>query len=1288
MGNNHNLNGSGQVHFTQIKEDLLAEFADELFAIAPDPEPVKPFYVYASNGDYVEIKTFTKVDVGIKGTFYAHRPIKGPGYVISEADTGLKIESGDNMDIALGRARAKIKGFIDRNSPDAFFKLLADSKAKIQISYPQPAITVTVEEESIPEIEFVQQEEEKPTDLSGAVNMSLNFKNQIDVPYISEILGKPEEEIFGMILAENLGYLNPETNFIESSDQYLSGNIRVKLEQAEEAFRGNTRFERNVDALKEIVPEIIPSGLIQYSLGCAWIPCHIFEAFASHMFKIRVLVKYVVSAGKFDVSLKSGHKTIQITSTYAAGGKNGLEILTATMNNQQISVSETDISGGTKRQVKNIDKTAAAQSMQEQMQEEFQAFIRTSKEYQDDTEVIYNELFNSHVHRDFRVPKIEHYPGASKHIFPRDHQKKAILRGLYESTLFAHAVGSGKTLLIITTAMEMKRLGIANKPLIVVQNKTRGQFITSFMELYPNANIYAPMEGELTNVGRADMLHKILENDWDAIILPQSQFDMIPDDLDRQRRIIEEQIQEANEILWQINKKTAPFEYAHAKRALKSLEKELDEVKISEEKRKSVGQQASTLFGTTKMLNFEDLEVDALLIDEFHRYKRLGFSTAMQNIKGIDTAKSRRSQSVLLKMRWVQQNNKGKNTLVYTGTPISNTMAEAWTMIRYVRPDILEELGIVHFDQFAKTFGQVVPSLEQTGGGTFKIQNRFAKFQNLPEFITAFRACTDVVLKEDIREFIESSTLPKLRTGQIQQVIVKQSPELKAQIQEFRKTLEWYEKLEGQEKREHNYIPLVIFTRAKQASVDLRLLNPLNRDTSMSKVNQVIRRAFQTYTETGLVQMIFCDLYQSPEPKSAFLDEDETIPNPAYGIPRFNLFNDIKSKLISMGVKPEEIAILTEPKYDKIEKAEKLFEDANCARVKFLLGTTERMGVGVNAQKRLFALHHIDAPLRPMDFEQRNGRIERQGNLNKEIDIIAYGTEKTLDSAAFQRLATKQRFINQIMKGEGVDRVMEDAADESQMTFDEMMAQLSDSPYAMQKLLVDNRLKSERMKRDNHMAKLVQTQRQLNWQEDDYNKLILDYEEHKRVSEVVIRQFTHDVIIHQIQIGSEIVTEKFGSAVDQYVDMLIQNYENSATQHAQGFMLVNDVKVILHIKNAQTYSPVTKMLVDYPSLSYTCPEIGIHENRHGDGVNVDSNSGHGLMHSLKWKIENAVERPTISKRKLDSFEVTIAELRRNMDSQFDETRLHELEAEIEELKAKMLEEKNKAVEEEEVSETN
>lgn len=1238
------------------------------------------------------VSMYTGIREDLSELIKAERNTEGESQAIEDIRANLN-EKYDAFVAKHGNINGRGAGFISDLDPDFYLVSSLENESRSIVSEPgkRDKIVSTFKKAGIlnHRINYPRTEPTSATNISDAIDISLNFKNGLNVDYISSLLNISPDDVKQQLLENELAYENPGTGLMETPEQYLSGFVREKLKQAETAAESNPQYMRNVNELKKVIPESIPSALISYSLGSAWIPNTVYEDFGQSIFGSALKVRYIGSNGKYAINPIGGRYRAEITSTYAAGGKDGIEILSATLNNSQITVTQTVTNAeGKKSQVKDIEATAAAQAMQQQMQDEFQAWVRNNEQVQEETEVIYNDIYNGFVERSFREPSFDHYPDANVDIKLRSHQKKGVTRGLSESTLFAHQVGTGKTFTIITTAQEMRRLGTARKPMIVVQNSTIGQFVASYRKLYPSAKILAPSKKEMAADGRRKVFARIATGDWDAIIIPQSQFTLIPDDPARETAYIKEQIDEMQAGLLDLDKSEDRIQYMQIENAIKKLNTEIDEIKNPKKKagKSNVKQAADKALAiesrmrraldrkTDDVMLFEEMGVDAILVDEAHEYKRLGFATSMSNIKGIDTSKSKKSQSVLLKTRWIQEKTGGKNVLFYTGTPISNTMAEAWTMIKYVRPDILEKLGIQYFDQFAKTFGQVIPSLEQTGGGTFKVQNRFAKFQNLTEFITAFRGATDVLLTEDVKEFQDSNTIPKLVGGVMKQVVVKRTPELKLQIEEFKRTLEWFDNLSGSEKRDNRHIPLVIFGKAKQASIDLRLLNPDNVDSPGSKVNEVVKNALEIYkdsTPTSGTQMIFSDMYQSPDPKDKYLDEDQTIINPAYGKERFNLFEDIKKKLIANGVPEKEIAILTEAKYDKPERKEQLFTDMNAGVVRFALGTTSRMGVGVNAQQKMIGLHHVDAPARPMDFEQRNGRIQRQGNENSEVNILAYGTEKTLDSSAFQRLSTKQKFINQVMKGENVDRVTEDPADEVAMTFDEMMAQLSDSPYAMQKLMVDNKLRSEQMKFDNHKSKMMQISSRRNSYRAELRNINARLAQEEAYANLIDTNFP-DGNITNVVVSGTTHTEKFGAAADEYIEMLEKKMNASPTFKAVGFIMVNDLKVEISITAADKIDKETSLLTKSTEMHYTVPEIGIVENMMGKGVEVPSVSGSGLFASLRSRVFEIVDDPARSKKAIEAYTKDIEVLDKDLATPFDETKLNDLQAESEKLKKQML----------------
>jgi hypothetical protein len=513
----------------------------------------------------------------------------------------------------------------------------------------------------------------------------------------------------------------------------------------------------------------------------------------------------------------------------------------------------------------------------------------------------------------------------------------------------------------------------------------------------------------------------------------------------------------------------------------------------------------------------------------------------MNNVKGIDTGRSKRALGAYMKVRWVQEKNKGRNVVLATGTPITNTMAEAHTMMRFISPDILGKYNISTFDEFASTFGDVQPSLEFGVTGNFKVVERFKSFINVPELLTAFRSKTDVVLTEDIPEFKESNSIPKLKlqpiaTGKekpgFTNIILKQTDELKAIMGEFKRTLEEWQKKSGKEKRETSYIPLLIFNRAKQAAIDLRLIDPTAEDVAGSKTNAVVNNAFRIFNESSSYkgsQFIFADNYQSPEVNNRYLDDEGTIPNPAYGKGRFNLYEDIKTKLIALGIPSEQIAVIND--FEK-EKKDFLFEKVRNGDVRIVLGSTEKMGVGVNAQERMVALHHVDAPARPMDFEQRNGRILRQGNIHAEmgisVEVLTYGVEKTLDATAYQRLEIKQKFINQMMKGDISQRTMGDEADEddvSNMGFGEMMATLSGSQFALIAQVKKLELQKLQSAKSNHERTIIDYNDKIRYNKNLIKGLEARYETGLKTIEVVKETFPENKI-QELKVGDETFTLK------------------------------------------------------------------------------------------------------------------------------------------------------------------
>lgn len=910
----------------------------------------------------------------------------------------------------------------------------------------------------------------KADNVLDAVNISKSYKGNIDIPYISEITGMDEENVTNEILEKGIAYRDPVTGNIIDKSEYLSGNVKDKLVEARAALEDHPEFQKNVDDLEAVQPERIPYGEISYRLGTTWIPSEFINNFADNVLGISYAnANFIPEIGEYILDKRAFITDYAKAGQFKTERMDAIDVFKAALNQRKPKVYDEikyyeDGKQKTRRVVNEQETQAVAEKISD-MSDKFVEYIDSKTMFHGRIEDVYNDKYNNYVLKKYDKPVFEHYPNANKNITLRDHQSKAVQRCLSESTLLAHQVGTGKTFTMITSAMEMRRLGIAKKPMIVVQNATLEDFVRDFYKLYPSAKILSPTKEERNADNRTRLFNLIATGDFDAIVVPQSFMAFIPDSEERKKAYIQKRIDDFEEAIDRIEDKALQ---ERLKREAKSMRDSLEGIKKGKNV-KGKAKTAETITAKTErildrrtdnVMTFEQMGVDALFIDEAHNYKKIGFPSKMSNVKGIDTSASQRANSMLLKAQWISENNGGRNVVLATGTPITNTMAEVWTMMNFVAPDILDAYNINSFDEFATTFGTVEPSLEFTATGNFKIAERFKSYTNVPELIKAFRSHTDVVLTEDVKEFKEDKNIPKLKDNKMTNVIVEKNEDLEDIMQTLIKKLEDYNKLTGKEKKDKSALPLVVFSKAKQAAIDLRLLNPTFPDNPDSKTNKVVDNVLRLYKESDKdkgTQLIFCDSYQSPSetPKMDLFDVD-------LSVPQFNLYNDIKEKLIKGGIPSNQIAIVGN--YEG-ERRNALFDKVRNGDVRILIGSTEKMGVGVNVQDRLFALHHIDAPIRPMDFEQRNGRILRQGNLyatwDKPVNIVTYGVKGTLDATAYDRLRIKQNFINQMMKGDISSRVMEeqDDSDPSGMTFSEMAATLSGDKTAQLLFVAQNKLK-------------------------------------------------------------------------------------------------------------------------------------------------------------------------------------------------------------------------------------
>lgn len=907
--------------------------------------------------------------------------------------------------------------------------------------------------------------EPTPANVKDGIIASIFKFGRVDIPYIAEQLGTGIEDVKKEIIESGYGFEDPVSRQMEASYQYLSGNIREKLRQAEEN-NENGEFDRNIKALQEVMPMEIPAHLIDFTLGSSWIDPKLYEDFVKE--RTEVDVRFTAVGGTWFMKEPyftnyEKNRAMGVTSEMLGRTIMGHTLIEAAIQNRSITVSTTKKHyDGTTETITDKEATQACAVKIDEIRQDFKDWARqkmqSDSEMSERMERIYNDMFNNFVPMSIPDEFVPEYFGGASHKFKmRPHQGRAIVRGTQQPLLLAHEVGTGKTFTLISTAMEMRRLGTARKPMIVVQNATVGQFVASAKELYPNAKILTLEEADRSAEGRKNFYAKIRYNDWDMIVVPQSTFEFIPDSEEREMTFVQDKIEEKMLILEQMKEEDPDGKNMitrQAEREIELLEEQLAGLAdnaskkrtANDEKKRAVALQNAEVKAmemldrrTDDVENFDDMGIDALLVDEAHEYKHLGFATAMQRgVKGVDPSYSKKSQGVFLKTQAVLEKNNGRNVIFATGTPISNTAAEIWTFMRYLMPaDTMKEYGIYYFDDFVRNFGNIQQMLEFTTSGKFKENNRFAGYVNLPELVRIWSGVSDTVLTKEAGGVKDK--IPEMEGGKAQDLYLPQTRALRSIMKFVKSELEHYEQMSGKEKKENSHIPLTMYGIAKAAAVDARLVQSDAEDDQKSKTNEAVRQTLRSLKETadykGTVA-IFADNYQNKQSG-------------------FNLYDDIRNKLIAEGVPADEIVVMRSGM--TVKKKLEIFEKVNRGEVRVILGSTFTLGTGVNIQERLHTLIHLDAPNRPMDYTQRNGRILRQGNLhkdmNKPVRILRFGVEDSLDVTAYQRLKTKGAIADSIMNGKQMmnnsmtNRVLEEEED----VFGDTVAQLSGSEYAMLK---------------------------------------------------------------------------------------------------------------------------------------------------------------------------------------------------------------------------------------------
>ena len=888
---------------------------------------------------------------------------------------------------------------------------------------------------------------------SEALAVSIGEHGKVDLPYMAELLGTPGE--YGRITTELSGVIfkdpaadpnDPEAGW-QMADEYLSGDVRAKLRMAQFAAETNPEFAVNVDALTKAQPRELEASEIDVRLGATWLAPEIIQKFMTETFQIpyylrhAVKVRYSPYTAEWRVEGKTatGRGDIISSETYGTSRANAYKILEETLNLKDVRIYDTieDAEGKPKR-VLNKRETMLAQQKQQVIKDAFANWVWQDPQRRIALVKQYNELFNSTRPREYDGSHIK-FVGMNPEITLREHQRNAIAHVLYGgNTLLAHEVGAGKTYEMAASAMEAKRLGLCQKSLFVVPNHLTEQWASEFLNLYPNAKLLVARRKDFETANRKKFCARIATGDYDAVIIGHSQFERIPLSFERQERIIQEQIYET---LAAINELKAyageNFSIKQMEKTRKTLETKLEKLRSDERK--------------DDVVTFEQLGVDRLFVDESHAFKNLFLTTKMRNVAGLSTSEAQKSSDMFGKCRYLDEITGGRGVVFATGTPVSNSMTELYTVMRYLQYSTLQQKKLTHFDCWASTFGETTTAIELAPEGTgYRARTRFAKFFNLPELMSMFKEVADIKTSDQLH-------LP-VPEAKFETVVAKPSDLQKEMVQELSKRAARIHS-GTVDASEDNM--LCVTNDGRKIGLDVRLMNPMLPDDPNSKLNVCVQNVLKIWEEgkdQKLTQLLFCDL---STPKNDG---------------NFNVYEDIRKKLVAAGVPENEIEFIHNA--DTEAKKAALFSKVRSGDVRVLLGSTAKMGAGTNVQSRLVAVHHLDVGWKPSDMTQRNGRIIRQGNMNKEIKVFNYVTEGTFDSYLFQTLENKQRFISQIMTSKSPVRSCEDV-DEQALSYAEIKALCAGNPLIKEKMDLDVQVAKLKVLKADHQSQKFRLQDKL-----------------------------------------------------------------------------------------------------------------------------------------------------------------------------------------------------------------
>ena len=840
---------------------------------------------------------------------------------------------------------------------------------------------------------------------SEALALSIGEKARVDLPYMEQLTGKPKEKIIKDLQGVIFRIPATEPAQYVTADEYLSGNVRAKLITAEAAAKENPEFAVNAQALKQVIPQDLSAAEISVRLGTTWIPQEDIQRFVMELLtpssyaQSRIRVRYTPINGDWFIENKSSdYGNVKADSTYGTKRASAYRIIEDTLNLRDTRIFDYVYDeNGNKKAVFNAKETTAAQAKQEAIKQAFQDWIWKDPERRNRLVRYYNDTFNSVRPREYDGSHIT-FGGISPEITLRPHQVNAIAHILYGgNTLLAHKVGAGKTFEMVAAAQESKRLGLCNKAMFVVPNHLVGQWASEYLRLYPSANILVTRKQDFETGNRKKFCSRIATGDYDAVIIGHSQFEKIPMSIERQREQLEQQLDDIERGIDDVQaSKGEQFTVKQLMKTRKGIKAKLD--KLNDTKRKDT------------VIDFEQLGIDRLFIDESHFYKNLYLYTKMRNVGGIAQTEAQKSSDLFMKCRYLDEITGNRGTIFATGTPISNSMVELYSVQRYLQYDTLLRNGLQHFDSWASTFGETVTALELAPEGTnYRAKTRFAKFFNLPELMLMFREVAD----------IQTADMLKLPVPKVNYHNIKTKPS-EIQTEMVAALASRAEKVRARLVEPNVDNMLKITNDGRNLALDQRMIDPMLPDDPNSKVNACIDnvyRIWEEYADTKATQLVFCDL---STPKN-----DGT----------FNIYDDVREKLVARGIPAEQIRFIHEATSDAQKK--ELFAKVRSGEVRVLLGSTPKMGAGTNVQDRLIAIHNLDCPWRPSDLEQRQGRIERQGNMFPEVEVYRYVTEQTFDAYLYQLVESKQKFISQIMTSKSPVRSAEDV-DEVALSFAEV----------------------------------------------------------------------------------------------------------------------------------------------------------------------------------------------------------------------------------------------------------